>query len=112
MLAIFPDPPLLIIAFSPVGTRPPLQLVAVFQSVLVPPVQSAALAAERPKEMTMAVTRGAPMLELRRPGVWFLGFMVFSGMDLFRVEVAMVWGAALGLKHGPEFPGMAIVRND
>jgi hypothetical protein len=38
--------------------------------------------------------------------------MVFSGMDLFRVEVPMVLGAALGLKDGPAFPGMAIVRND
>jgi hypothetical protein len=64
------------------------------------------------KETTMAVTSGTPMLELRRPGVGFLGFMVFSGMDLFRVGEPMVWEAALGLKHGPAFSGMAIVRND
>ena len=53
MVAMFPDE-LLIIAFCPVGTEPPLQLVASFQSVLVVPDQSAALAAERPKETTMA----------------------------------------------------------
>ena len=76
MVAMFPDPPLLMIAFSPVGMRPPLQLVAVFQSVLVPPVQSAALAAERLIETTMATT---PMSALRNLVVLILGFMFFLG---------------------------------
>jgi len=66
-------------------------LVAVFQSVLVPPLQSAALAAEIPKEMTMAVTSGTPLLELRRLVVWYLGFMDFSGMEFFRVDEPLVW---------------------
>ena len=54
MVAVLPDV-LLTMAFSPVGTALPDQLPAVFQSVLVAPVQSAALAAERPNEATKAV---------------------------------------------------------
>ncbi len=78
IVAMFPDV-LLTMAPCPVGTFPRLQFPAVFQSVLVPPVQelSWALAAER-LMATMAVTSGTPMLELRRLVLWFLGFMVFS----------------------------------
>ena len=54
MVAVFPDE-LLITAFCPVGTAPPDQLLPVFQSVLVVPLQSAALATERPNEATKAV---------------------------------------------------------
>ena len=54
MVAVFPDE-LLINACCSVGTAPPDQLLPVFQSVLVAPVQSAALAAERPNEATKAV---------------------------------------------------------
>jgi hypothetical protein len=67
---------LLTMAFCPVGTAPP-QLAAVFQSVLVSPFQSAALAAETPNETAMAVTRGTPKLELRSPAAWIFGFMFF-----------------------------------
>jgi hypothetical protein len=52
-------------------------LAAVFQSVLVSPFQSAALAAETPNETAMAVTRGTPKLELRSPAAWIFGFMFF-----------------------------------
>ena len=54
MVAVFPDE-LLITAFCPVGTAPPDQLLPVFQSVLVVPLQSAAFATERPNEATRAV---------------------------------------------------------
>jgi hypothetical protein len=54
MVAVFPDV-LLTTASCPVGTVPPDQLLPVFQSVLVVPLQSAALAAERPNEATKAV---------------------------------------------------------
>jgi hypothetical protein len=55
----------------------PPQLAAVFQSVLVSPFQSAALAAETPNETAMTVTRGTPKLELRSPEAWIFVFMVF-----------------------------------
>jgi hypothetical protein len=54
MVAVFPDV-LLTTASCPVGTVPPDQLLPVFQSVLVVPLQSAALATERPNEATRAV---------------------------------------------------------
>ena len=56
IVAMFPDV-LLTTAFCPVGTFVRLQFPAVFQSVLVVPVQtlSCALAAERPNEATKAV---------------------------------------------------------
>jgi hypothetical protein len=57
IVAMFPEAPLLIMAFSPVGTALPDQLLGVFQSVLVVPVQSAASAAERPNETANMVTR-------------------------------------------------------
>ena len=56
MVAVLPDV-LLTMAFCPVGTFVRLQFPAVFQSVLVVPVQtlSCALATERPNEATKAV---------------------------------------------------------
>jgi hypothetical protein len=55
MVAMLPEAPLLMMAFCPVGTVPPDQLLPSFQSVLVVPLQSAALATERPNEATKAV---------------------------------------------------------
>jgi hypothetical protein len=83
MVAMLPEAPLLIMAFCPfVGTAPPDQFPAVFQSVLVVPVQSAALAAERLMAARAVVTREIPRWER-----WNLGVLVWSfmgGMNVVR----------------------------
>ncbi len=66
---MLPEAPLLIMAFSPIGTVLLGQLLGVFQSVLVVPVQSAASAAERANETANTVTRGISKCELRNLGV-------------------------------------------
>ena len=64
IVATFPEAPLLMMAFCPVGTASPDQLPAVFQSVLVAPVQSAALAAEIPMAAMCAVMNRRPRIAL------------------------------------------------
>ena len=67
---MLPEAPLLIMAFSPIGTVLLGQLLGVFQSVLVVPVQSAESAAERTNETAnTVVTRGISKCELRNLGV-------------------------------------------
>jgi hypothetical protein len=71
-------------AFCPVGTFPRLQFPAVFQSVLLPPVQklSWALAVESPMAARALVTREIPRLER-----WNLEVLVWSfmgGLDVMR----------------------------
>jgi hypothetical protein len=64
-------------AFCPVGTFPRLQFPAVFQSVLLPPVQmlSWALAAESPMAARALVTKESPKREQRNLGVMVWSFM-------------------------------------
>jgi hypothetical protein len=91
MVAMLPEAPLLIMAFCPfVGTAFPDQFPAVFQSVLLMPVQFSALAAERLMAARAVVTRDVPSRAQRNLGVLVLSFMGGLGV----VEVVLDWIAA------------------
>jgi hypothetical protein len=79
MVAMLPEAPLLMMALAgAAGTFVRLQFPAVFQSVLVPPIQelSWALAAERLMAARALVTREIPRRER-----WNLGVLVWSFME-------------------------------
>jgi hypothetical protein len=59
----------------------------------------------------MAVTRGIPMLELRKMAVLNLGFMVFSG-GFWGLMLRTFWGAMRTYESYLSFFVLAIVRND
>ena len=92
IVAMFPDV-LLTTAFCPVGTALPDQLAAVFQSVLVPPVQvlSWALAAERVMAARAVVAREIPRRAQRNLGVLVLSFM--GGLGVVEVVLDLVFAA-------------------
>ena len=83
--------PLLMTAFCPVGTEPPDQFPAVFQSVLMMPVQSAALAAERLMAARAVVTREVPSRAQRNLVVLVLSFM--GGLGVVEVVLDLVVAA-------------------
>ena len=61
---------------------------------------------------TMAVTRGIPMLELRKMAELNLGFMVFFGWFFMGLMFRTFWGAMRTDEWYLSFFVLDIVRND
>jgi hypothetical protein len=94
MVAMLPEAPLLMMAFAgAAGTFVRLQFPAVFQSVLVPPIQelSWALAAERLMAARAVVTRDVPSRAQRNLGVLVLSFM--GGLGVVEVVLDLIAAA-------------------